>query len=749
MTVHQLPNGTLEILEDGTKIQKTHGGVTLCARPDGTKVQTQADGTRLVVHPDGSKVQTSVDGTIQEVGVDGKITQTRPTGLVLEVWPDGRKRQTDTTGIIVDVAVDGSRIQTNLDGTKIEILADGTQLQHMKDGSIIEVDAKTGKIIRIVKVGSINGDSPASKQVTDANKTPMKPHYYDETSGAWYEHDPETGKTRWLTADEQVQFEKSSGAGLCSSDTYKSEATVSRSLKDMNNISSVEKEFQKSLREMQIKLNASNEKIGALQTSLHEAKEEQNAIRQSYEHQLHQTLAENRTIVSTLQEEIQNLKIMQSSNHVSSVSRDEDAAAAKVLSLEAEISEMRGFLKEEQMLRTNAVADLASTNGVLKTTREHLEKAREKARQTEVKLHDSNIELQNLRLLYEDVVEKAGKVAEEVTSLKRLLDESANAYDASIKEITRLEEVIATKASDANEGSHEAKPMTPGSIESQLKASEKMIAAVMNRLDASQRELSQTRNTLEEMHIRRESSEHLMRKQRTAIRKRDIRIQELHEELEECAAAHAKQVRKVEKSQRTTVENMINKISQLEAKLANAATARDSKPSSLESNADLSANASLLRSHSSQMVELEQIILARDAEIAQIRKKLTLLSSENGKLQSKLDSEERDSILTMEALKFFDMPSFAPLEVKESNVDVACGEFLASAAPIKQGSKPLGKPKRPQLSGLAPPMLSRMRSRSKSVNSDMAEHLMHLSFTESRKSKQHLLLASVLDENDS
>ena len=41
--VHKLKNGTLEVLGDGTKIQKTNDGTTLVVRPDGSKVQTMAD----------------------------------------------------------------------------------------------------------------------------------------------------------------------------------------------------------------------------------------------------------------------------------------------------------------------------------------------------------------------------------------------------------------------------------------------------------------------------------------------------------------------------------------------------------------------------------------------------------------------------------------------------------------------------------------------------------------------------------
>ena len=74
-TVHVIPNGTLEVLADGTKIQKTDDGVVLCVRPDGTKTQTSADGARLVVYADGSKVQSTSDGTRQEVSTDGTITQ--------------------------------------------------------------------------------------------------------------------------------------------------------------------------------------------------------------------------------------------------------------------------------------------------------------------------------------------------------------------------------------------------------------------------------------------------------------------------------------------------------------------------------------------------------------------------------------------------------------------------------------------------------------------------------------------------
>ena len=40
-TVHDIPGGTLEVLQDGTKIQKTNG-VSLVVKPDGTKIQVHA-----------------------------------------------------------------------------------------------------------------------------------------------------------------------------------------------------------------------------------------------------------------------------------------------------------------------------------------------------------------------------------------------------------------------------------------------------------------------------------------------------------------------------------------------------------------------------------------------------------------------------------------------------------------------------------------------------------------------------------
>ena len=46
--VHKIPNGSLEVLADGTKIQKTNDGNKLVVHPDGTKVQTTKDVSRTM-----------------------------------------------------------------------------------------------------------------------------------------------------------------------------------------------------------------------------------------------------------------------------------------------------------------------------------------------------------------------------------------------------------------------------------------------------------------------------------------------------------------------------------------------------------------------------------------------------------------------------------------------------------------------------------------------------------------------------
>ena len=68
--VHKIPNGSLEVLADGTKIQKTN------------------DGNKLVVHPDGTKVQTTKDvsrtmwGLVERTG-RRTHTKERPCGHIL------------------------------------------------------------------------------------------------------------------------------------------------------------------------------------------------------------------------------------------------------------------------------------------------------------------------------------------------------------------------------------------------------------------------------------------------------------------------------------------------------------------------------------------------------------------------------------------------------------------------------------------------------------------------------------------
>ena len=215
-TIHQIAGGTLEILGDGTKIQKTNG-VTIVVKPDGTKIQTSADSVRLTQYADGTTFQEQPNGTTLHTDVDGTLTQERPDGIVFKSFPDGSKRQTDVYGIIVDIAANGDKIQTNLDGTKLESRSNNRTFRHLTDGAIIEIDSSTGAILRIERQ---SGSAAAANAVAEADATkkqqleekklswrddPNLTRHQSDDNGGWYEHNSSTGQTRWLTVEESEE----------------------------------------------------------------------------------------------------------------------------------------------------------------------------------------------------------------------------------------------------------------------------------------------------------------------------------------------------------------------------------------------------------------------------------------------------------------------------------------------------------------------------------------------------------------
>ena len=71
-----------------------------------------------------------------------------------------------------------------------------------------------------------------------------------------------------------------------------------------------------------------------------------------------------------------------------------------------------------------------------------LEETRREGNKTKSQLLESRGELRDLRTRYENLVDQAGQVAEEVSMLNHSLMKAPRAYDASIAEVTRLENLV-------------------------------------------------------------------------------------------------------------------------------------------------------------------------------------------------------------------------------------------------------------------------------------------------------------------
>ena len=142
--------------------------------------------------------------------------------------------------------------------------------------------------------------------------------------------------------------------------------------------------------------------------------------------------------------------------------------------------------------------------------------------------------------------------------------------------------------------------------------------------------------------------------------------------------------------------------------------------------------------------------MAKDDEVARIRHDLSSLGKENATLLTKSRSKSRESVLTLEALKFFDMPSFLPLDVASKkhadrgSISDQDGCFVTGQS-AGIGAREVGadgaKPRRPQMKDMdthQSPVLTRMRSGSLRVNGRRANELCRLASKE--KEKRQILL---------
>jgi hypothetical protein len=194
--VHKIPNGTLEVLADGTKIQKTNDGNKLVVHPDGTKVQTTKDVSRTICwSADGTEdarkgkmwphptfhtrhhsasiysARTQWTQTHGSKRTEAKRTvppHIRPPCATplptshMQCWsltsapylraPSACPPPSSPSflqGTRLEVRPDGSRTQEMPDGTVLENAADGRTKQTQPDGTILETSVLQGRGRRV------------------------------------------------------------------------------------------------------------------------------------------------------------------------------------------------------------------------------------------------------------------------------------------------------------------------------------------------------------------------------------------------------------------------------------------------------------------------------------------------------------------------------------------------------------------------------------------------------------------------
>ena len=532
--VQQIDNGTIETFPDGTRIQKTNDGVTLMVKIDGTKIQSKPDGSRLTVSPDGTRFQESADGSTLYADCDGVQTTTYTNGIEVILYPDGRKKQTDEFGVVVDVAVNGDQIQTNLDGTKYETR--GTRsFKHLADGSILERDPSTGAIIGVERAAStpeaeatVNEANAAKKlkkeELKSVYQTNLSRHR-DQTSGAWYEHDKLTGQTRWLTTAESEEQMQTDEVAKAMAAMRMAEARAD----------DIETKSKHTLEDMSQKLNENKQhcqdleqQVVLLQEDVQRRHNAHHASHQQFEAHMADTVKELNDEIKTLVAQTQQTDSTSDNN--------------------MEFTTLQNKYRSLRIANENIKTELATTKGTLQATAKRLNTTTLQLKDFKTQISTNNEASKALSRKYEEVVDRAGLLAEEMTVMQATMDTSADTYANSLQDIGRLQATLVktTKERDealsgeGGEGKGVATSTSSSSdLESKMLAAERTCQATLKKLSAIQQENGQQRALLDEMQMRRESSDTMMRQQRTALKEYKGQVEKLRDDLRKEASRHA------------------------------------------------------------------------------------------------------------------------------------------------------------------------------------------------------------------
>jgi myosin heavy subunit len=659
--IHQIANGTLEIFDDGTKLQKTNDGITLLVKPDGTKVQTSPNGSRLTVRPNGTKFQESADGTTLFIDTDGTQTTTHISGVVVILYTDGRKRQTDQFGVITDVAANGNMIRTKLDGTKFEKRGNRC-FKHLADGSIIEVDPSNGNVIGVERAAS----TPEAKAAVDEAKTAKKlkeeelknvyqtnlSRHRDKQSGAWYEHDKLTGTTRWLSAEESEEQNKTDAV---------TQAVTAMKMAEARALD-VETKSKHSLEEMLIKLNDKKQEIIDLKQQISDLQEDVQrrhnahvASNKQYETHMAHTVKELTDQIDTLKKNMTNV----------------DPSIQELSELKKKHYHL--FVENE-----SNKSNLATTTGTLLATEKQLNLTSMKVKDLKKELSTCLNDKRMLSRKYDEVVDRAGNLAEEMTAMQEVMDLSADTYAESLQEIGRLEanllqvtkerdEALSRNSNQSDVGGGSVVNSTEGSNEenidfkSKMFAAERMSEVTIRKLSALQKETGQQRTLLEEMQTRLNSSDTMMRRQRTAINDYKEKVEQLRDDLRIEAEKHLHDSQK----QIQYTEKLKEKLTSVYEELDKKAKAEEEQEKELKereeakqwSSGKIDAAGKTMMEQSGRIYDLQLMMTEKDEKIASLRNEVASLHKQISKMNEHRESlmTENNDAIALDAMSFFDM----------------------------------------------------------------------------------------------
>ena len=211
-----------------------------------------------------------------------------------------------------------------------------------------------------------------------------------------------------------------------------------------------------------------------------------------------------------------------------------------------EFTTLQNKYRSLRIANENIKTELATTKGTLQATAKRLNTTTLQLKEFKSQISTNNEASKALSRKYEEVVDRAGLLAEEMTVMQATMDTSADTYANSLQDIGRLQAALVktTKERDdalSGEGGEGVTTSTSTSseLESKMLAAERTCQATLKKLSAIQQENGQQRALLDEMQMRRESSDTMMRQQRTALKEYKGQVEKLRDDLRKEASRHA------------------------------------------------------------------------------------------------------------------------------------------------------------------------------------------------------------------